>query len=159
MDAFCVEPLIAGVEGTSCVGCSSIAAPATPALQLFIKRREQTEIDIHRLKGFRGSATNDVPQQGAECRGLRRWYYWQSALFGHGKPARQQATGRGFDVSLYPCNLPGEAQARLDLQSQSTVEQTWAVDEGVAMYASEPCKSCPFKTRACSEDAGLFAML
>ena len=60
MEAFCVEPLIDGVEGASCVGCSSIAAPATPALQLFVKRRKQTEIDIHRLKRFRGGAANDV---------------------------------------------------------------------------------------------------
>ena len=60
MEAFCVEPLIDGVEGASCISCSSIAASATTTLQLFVKRREQTKIDIHRLKGFRGSATNDV---------------------------------------------------------------------------------------------------
>src|SRR4051812_11523600 len=74
------------------------------------QRREQSEIDVHRLERARTGidgldmiaemAAGDVSEQRAMCGGGRRWNERLAALLGCGETSGQQADGRRLDVAL-----------------------------------------------------------
>src|SRR5207244_4374014 len=102
------------------------------------ERREQAEIDVHRLEGPGFGAAGDVAQQGAE-RGRRRW--WDDAVAeacGCGEMAGEEADRGALDVAFDPGDLAGEAQSWHRLEPQLPVEQARAVDKGVAVQPAEP---------------------
>src|SRR5215831_279015 len=60
------------------------------------------------------------------------------AVVGRGEAARQQPDSGAFDVSLAARDLAGEAQPRHDPEPKRTIEQARAVEEGVAVQATQP---------------------
>src|SRR5690606_5308603 len=119
----------------------ALLAPAT-ALRRVLDRRQQTEIHVHRLKASllplgRDVAAGDVREEGPE-RGRRRRRDDRRAMPRGGCEAAGQNADRGaLDIALDAGDLAGKAQARIGLQPQQTIQQLRAVEEGVAVDASE----------------------
>src|SRR5438552_13117482 len=102
------------------------------------ERREEAEIDVHRLEAVRVGADGDMGEKGAECGGRRRRARLSAASLGGGEAAGEQAYGGALDIALDAGDLAGEAQPRHRLQPQCGVEKFRAVEEGVAVQAAEP---------------------
>src|SRR5580700_7717876 len=98
-----------------------------------VDRREQAEIDVHRLEGRRVRAAGDMAQQGAHgrCRGWRDGD--KTPPLGGGELAGHESDGGAFDIAFAARDLAGKAQPRHGLQAQGGVEQTRTVEEGVAV--------------------------
>ncbi len=129
------------------------------------ERREQPEVDVHRLERRRPGvdrldvAAGDVVDQRPDGGRGRRHRGLLAAPLGRRHAARHQAHGRALDVALAAGDLPGEAQPRHGLQPQPRVEQPRRVDEGVAVQAAEPRELGPLQPRDGAEHLDLGAVL
>ncbi len=91
--------------------------------------------------------------------------WWAAARPGAGRgarprePAGHQADGGALDITLAAGDLAGEAQSRHGLQAQRAVQQARAVEEGVAVQASQPRELGVLQAGDGSEDARLLAVL
>src|SRR5882762_5769933 len=102
-----------------------------------VDRREQAEIDVHRLEGRRVRAAGDMAQQSTHGRG-RGWRDGRKTLpLGGGELAGHESDGGAFDIALAARDLSGKAQPRHRLQAQGGVEQARAVEEGVAVQPTQ----------------------
>ena len=90
------------------------------------ERREQAEIDVHRLKRFRSGvdgldmAAGDVAEQRAERCGRRRHAHRLAEPLGGGEASGHQADGGGFHIAFAAGDLAGEAQPRLALRAAAS---------------------------------------
>ena len=109
------------------------------------ERREQAEIDVHRLERAR-SGLDGLDVAAGDMAEQRRRAPWSpaaassdcAARVGRGIEAGDQADAGGFHIALAAGHLAGKAQPRLRAQPQLAVQQLWRVEEGVAMQAAEP---------------------
>ena len=108
------------------------------------ERREQPEIDVHRLERARPGVdrldmpAGDVGEQRAVRRGRRRHVEGLAAPLGGGEASGHQADRGAFDIAFAAGDLAGKAQARHRTEPQRAVEQLRRVEEGVAVKAAEP---------------------
>ena len=129
------------------------------------KRREQTEIDVHRLVRARTGvdgldvAAGDMGEQRAMCGGRRGRCIALAAPLRSREPAGEQADRRRFHIAFAAGDLAGEAQSRIGAQPQALVEQLWGVEEGIAMQPAEACELGLFQARNGAEDSDLLAVL
>src|SRR5439155_15138154 len=99
---------------------------------------QQAEIDVHRLEGPGIGPGRDMTQERAQRRGRRRRIGNAALALAGDEAPRQQADGGTLHIALDAGNLAGEPQIGPGPETQKSVEQARAVDEGVAM---EPAKA------------------
>ena len=122
------------------------AAPAASAFGLLHRhRRQQAEIDVHRLEAARPGlalggevAAEDVVEQRAERRRRRRRLERLAARLGRGHAAGDQPDRGALDIALDAGDLPGKAQPRLSLQPKLAVQHLRRIEEGVVVQPAEP---------------------
>src|SRR5258708_4003305 len=124
-----------------------------------VDRREQAEIDVHRLEGGGIGAAGDVAQQSAHGRrrGWRDGY--KTPPLGGGELAGHESDGSAFDIAFAAGDLAGEAQARHRLQAQGRIEQTRTVEKRVAVQPAQPRELGLLQAGDCAEEPRLLAVL
>src|SRR5262245_27815380 len=110
------------------------------------QRREQTEVDVHRLERagtVRVGAempARDVAKQRTEGGGEGRRLPGHAPAFGRRRLAGKETDGGAFDVALAAGDLARKAQARADAEPKLSIEQLRRIEEGVAMEPAEAGK-------------------
>src|SRR5215218_749897 len=122
-------------------GLGAAAQPRAP--RVFVRkasqRREQAEIDVHRLKRARPGidrlkmSARDMRQQCAVRRRRGRWHSEFAAALGSRETAGEQTYSRGFNISFAAGDLSGKAQARIGLQPELMIQEFGRVQKGIAM--------------------------
>ena len=107
-------------------------------LDLPVERREQAEIDVHRLEGRGLGAAGDV------ARAARRARSWPAAAPALRPLPRRRRSGppegrsrRSRRSPRRPVIWPAKRMCGSALQAQLAIEQARAVDEGVAVQAAQ----------------------
>src|SRR5215475_2934111 len=108
------------------------------AARLLGHRREEPEIDVHRLEVAIIGAAGDMGEKRAQRRGRRGRGERATELPGGEEAPGQQADAGTLDIAFDAGDLAREAKPRLRLEAQMPVEQTRAVEEGVAVEPPEP---------------------
>src|SRR5579871_3187327 len=129
------------------------------------RRREQAEIDVHRLERARADidgldvAAGDVVEQRAMRRGRRRQQRYLAEPFRGGKTAGQKSDRRRFHIALAAGDLAGKAQPRRRFEPQGGIEQLRRIEKRVAMQAAQPRELGIGEARDGAENAHLLAVL
>ena len=105
-----------------------------------MERREQAEIDVHRLERRRLGVAGDVAQQRAQRGGGGQGLPVAPREFSGSHHARDQPNRRAFDIALAPGHLARKADMRRGAQAQLAVEHLRRIEEGVAVQAPQPRK-------------------
>jgi hypothetical protein len=77
------------------------------------ERREEAEIDIHRLISVRVRAAGDVIEQGADCGVFGRESRRLTVQLCGPKASSKHTDGGAFDIALAPSDLTTEADVEL----------------------------------------------
>ena len=92
-------------------------------------------------------------------RGRRRGKEPLARSLGRCEAAGKKTDGCRLDVTLATGDLAGEAQPRLDTQSQRGIKELRRIDEGVAVKAAKTRELGCFKRGNGAKDADLLAVL
>ena len=102
-----------------------------------IQRRNDAEIDVHRLE-LRDRLIGNIQRQRADGhfpREVRRRLPFQTASRFN---AHQKAAGSGFHISLHTGHLPGKGDTGLLFQTVVAIQQPGRIQKGIAVHHAVP---------------------
>ncbi len=131
-----------------------------------LHRREQPEVDVHRLErrtagvvGHLDVAAGDVIDERAVRRRCGRHGPRQTPGLRGGGAAGEKPGGGALHIALDAGDLSGEAQPRHGVEPQLTVDEARRVEERVAVQPAEPGELGALQAGDGAEQADLLAVL
>src|SRR3546814_16304882 len=104
---------------------------------LVFQRREEAEIDVHRLIIRRLDIAGHMAEQRAQRRFGRQRGERPAQYFRRGKSPGEQPYGRALDIAFAARHLARTADMRRAFQAQRAIQPLGAPDEGVAGKPAE----------------------